>query len=229
MRKSISLISMIAISIAVLAQGEIKDPKAKEILDNLSEKTRSYKTISSDFSFTMENQQEDITETYDGKVMIKDDQYRLTLMGTETYCDGTTIWTHIVESEEVNVTNRDLEDKSFLNNPGAIFTMYEEGYKLSFKGEISDQGKKLDQVELYPDKVDQGLQPDNDEITDLSKIRILIDSELLQIHTFTYYTKNGNVYTISLSNFKPDKPIADSEFKFDMSRHPDIEVIDLRE
>lgn len=229
MKKCIIFIGVILSTSVLFAQTDMKDPKAKEILDKLSKETKSYATIFSDFSFTMENQQEDITETYEGKVWIKGDKYRLTLMGTQTYCDGKTIWTHIVESDEVNVNNRNLEDKSFLNNPRSIFSMYEEGYKYTLKGHVEIEKESYNIIELYPEEVDQGLQAGKNSSSEMSKIKLLINSKTNRVSSFTYYTKDGNVYTIELKNFKPNIPMADTEFTFDKKKHPNVEIIDLRD
>jgi len=229
MKKSTALFLSLIISIIAISQNELKDPKATKILDNLSEKTKSYKTICSDFSFKMENQQEDITEVYEGKMKIKGDKYHLSLMGTETYCDGKTIWTYLVESEEVNIADRDLEDESFLNNPQSIFTMYQSGYKYRYKGEAKDDNGSYARIELFPEIVANGLQSEDDEQSDLSKIVILINTEINQIHSFTYYSKNGNIYTFELSNFEANTKLDDSDFTFDVSKHPDVEAIDLRD
>lgn len=229
MKKNTILIVLMMLAGLLQAQSEIKDPEAKEILDKLSEETKSYKTISAGFSFTMENQQEDITETYDGTVKIKGTKYRLSLMGTETYCNGSTIWTHLKESEEVNITNRNLEDKSFLNNPSALFSMYEDGYKYVYKGDVKKNEVTYAQIELYPEKVDQGLEPGENGSNDLSKIRMLINTDKNRIFTFTYFTKDGNVYTIKIKDLVPNNPMSDSEFTFDTKKHPNVEVIDLRD
>jgi outer membrane lipoprotein-sorting protein len=150
-------------------------------------------------------------------------------MGTETYCDGKTIWTHLVESEEVNISNRDLEDKSFLNNPRSIFNMYEEGYKYSYKGEETIEKENYARIELYPEKVDQGLQAGKEGNSEMSKVKILVNTKTNRVFSFTYYTKDGNVYTIGLKNFKPNTPMADTEFSFDKKKHPNVEIIDLRD
>jgi outer membrane lipoprotein-sorting protein len=202
MKKNIIIIGILLSASLVFAQNEMKDPKAKEILDDLSKETKSYSTIYSDFSFTMENPQEDISETYEGKVWIKGDKYRLTLMGTETYCDGKSIWTHMVEMDEVNLSNRDMEDKSFLNNPRAIFTMYEEGYKYTYKGIQKIDKQSFAVVELYPEKVDQGLEAGEDGSTEMSRVKLLIDTDKNRVFKFMYYTKDGNVYTVFLKKFQ---------------------------
>ena len=50
--------------------------KAKEILDQVTAKTKTYKTIKADFSFSLENLQEDIKEEYKGNIAIKGDKYK---------------------------------------------------------------------------------------------------------------------------------------------------------
>ncbi len=206
------------------------DKKAKEILDKVSKEVQSYKTITADFNFKMVNQQEDISEEYDGTIKIKDNKYHLSLMGTETYCNGNTIWTHMVESEEVNITTRDTADNSFLNNPSSIFTMYKTGYKYSYKGEVKTDETTLTKIELYPEELAQGLQPDNDsDDSDLSMVVLLIDLRTNQIKEIAYYSKNGNIYTVSFSKFKTNMDIPNSEFSFDKTKFPDVEVIDLRD
>ena len=48
-----------------------QDPKAKQILDEVSKNTRSYKTISADFVFFMENKEMDIHEQNEGSIKLK--------------------------------------------------------------------------------------------------------------------------------------------------------------
>ena len=58
-------------SISAISQ---EDAKAKGILDKLSTKTKAYKTIKADFSFTMVNKTEGTNETQTGKIEIKGDK-----------------------------------------------------------------------------------------------------------------------------------------------------------
>ncbi len=226
------LTTIIAIffSFALLnAQTFENDLKAKEIIEKLSKKTKSYSTIIADFSFKMDNQQEDISEEFDGKVLVKGDKYHLSIMGTETYSDGITIWTHMTDAEELNITNRDPEDDSFLNNPRKIFSITEDDYKLKYFGEITRDDIVLEKIELYPVKLDQGLQPGDEGASDLSKIIILVVKSDNSIKEVSYHGKDGNIYTVTLNSFVTNKPLEDSEFTFDFKKCPDVEVIDLRD
>ena len=56
-----------------------QDQKAKKILDKVSQKTRSYKTISADFIFTMENKEMDIHEKNKGSIKLKGQKYVVNL------------------------------------------------------------------------------------------------------------------------------------------------------
>ena len=213
----------------IIAQTFENDPKAKKIIDKLSSETKSYSSIIAEFSFKMVNQVEDISEEFSGKVIIKGDKYHLSIMGTETYSDGETIWTHIVDAEELNITNRDRDDDSFLNNPRKIFSISEDDYKMKYIGETVKEKIKYDEIELYPVKLDQGLEEGEEGSSDLSKIVLLTEIGNNRIYEIAYHGKDGNIYTVVLNKFSTNKPINDSEFVFDLNKNPDVEVIDLRD
>ena len=82
----------------------------------------------------MENLQEEINEVYEGTISIKGDKYKANLMNVDTYFDGKTLWTHMIDEEEVNVDEPDPEDEETLN-PASIFTIYQTGFKYAYLGE----------------------------------------------------------------------------------------------
>ena len=58
--------------------------KAKETLDKVSAANQKLKTFEARFSFTLNNQQEHITEKYDGNILVSGEKYRLTLTPIST-------------------------------------------------------------------------------------------------------------------------------------------------
>ena len=52
-----------------------QDVKAKEILDEVSNKTSSYKSIVADFVFTMQNKEMEIDERNEGTIKLKGQKY----------------------------------------------------------------------------------------------------------------------------------------------------------
>lgn len=191
--------------------------KAKEILDKVAAKTKSYQTIRANFSFTLENKQAEISDTHTGSIIIKGDKYMIDLMGVDTYFDGSTIWMHLKDAGEVNVSEPDLTDDQTLN-PATVFTIYEEGFKYLHAGETTLNGKKADIIDLFPEKRDKPY----------SRIKLYVYRDNLQICKITQIGKDGNNYIIDIKKMEVNKPAEDTLFTFDTNKHPDVDIIDMR-
>jgi len=200
----------------LLSQAQSHD-KAKEILDKVSAKTKSYPSIVADFSFSLENQQEDISEVYEGNIILKGNKYKVNLMDVDTYFDGTVMYTHMLDAEEVNITIPDLEDEETLN-PATIFTIYEEGYTFNFVADGSVNGKACYEIDLYPTNRDKPF----------SRIKLLILKDNLQIYSIRQVGKDGNNYTVIVKNMKTNTQINNTTFAFDKTKNPNVDVIDMR-
>lgn len=193
------------------------DPKAKEILDKVSAKTKAYKTIEAEFSFILENKQEDMTDSQKGKIWIKGNKYKIDLMGTSTYYDGKTQWTHMKDAEEVNVTEPDPNDDNTLN-PAKMFTIYEKGYKIRYINEKFEDARQLVVIDLYPVDLKK----------DYSRITLKIDKAKMQIYSLQRFGKDGNYYTIKVLKMTTDQAMDDTMFTFDKTKFPKVEIIDMR-
>ncbi len=209
---SIALLSFISIS--SFAQNA---EKAKEILDKVSEKTKSYTSISADFTFSMENLQEEISEINKGTILIKDNKYKVSLMGVDTYYDGNAIYTHLIEAEEVNITEPDPDDEETLN-PATIFTIYEQGFKYKYVGEGTENGKDLYEIDLYPENRDKPY----------SRIKLRILKDDMTLYTLRQIGKDGNNYTVVVKSMKTNITLDDNMFVFNTESHPEVDVIDMR-
>ena len=64
-----------------------QDAKAKEILDKVSEKTRTYASIYAEFTFSMENKEMEIDEKNEGSIKLKGQKYCVQLpdVGVEVF------------------------------------------------------------------------------------------------------------------------------------------------
>lgn len=215
MKKSIILFIAIISAISMLAQDDVA--KAKTILDKVAVKTKSYKTIYAEFKYTLENQQEDITETNAGKLWAKGNKYKIDVMGVETYFDGTTIWSYLKDAEEVNITEPDESEGESLN-PTSILDNYEKDFKYYYKQEKFESNRALIIVDLIPRDLEK----------EYSRIRLKIDKDKDMIFSIKRFGKDGNMYTITIVNYKTDEEYSDSMFKFDKTKHPKVEINDLR-
>ncbi len=195
-----------------------KDQRAKEILDDFSKKTKDYKTLYCEFSFTLENTQENIKDTQKGKITIKGKKYLLDLMGTEMYFNGKTKWTFLKEANEVNILEPKEGDGGFLDNPSRLFTIYDREFKYKFKEESTVNKVPVYVLDLYPKKVG----------VSYTIVRFSFNKTTLEPVQIKYFSKDGNRYTLDIKVLTPNKEVDDNLFSFSPAKHAGVSVNDLR-
>ncbi|WP_321296843.1 outer membrane lipoprotein carrier protein LolA [Marinifilum fragile] len=201
------------ISLNVSAQ----DAKAKAILDKVSEINKEYKSLKAEFTYSMDNDEEDIHEVSDGSIVLKENKYKLNLMGTDIYFDGKTQYTHIIDAEEVSIKEPGVDEDEALN-PAKIFSIYETGFTYKYVNEVTENGKKLHVIDLFPTDNERGF----------THIRLKIDQATNQISALKSVGKDGNDVSIVLKKLTPNVTLTDKDFVFDTAANPDVEVNDMR-
>jgi outer membrane lipoprotein-sorting protein len=204
-----------------------KDKQAKIILDQVSQKYKSYPFIKSEFAFTIDNPQAGEKRTQNGMLIAqsKTNKFRVTIFSPnstkpdidqEIISDGKTQWTYLKKDKEVQKSDADHSDDGF--NPAKLFTLYEHGYKYIFTGEQRISGKIYQVVDLTPE---------NDK-SQYFKIRLMIDKVKKQIYSALIFDRNGSKYTYALRSFLASPDVLENTFTFDAKAHPGVEVVDLR-
>ena len=216
MKRAILFSILILVGSSLMAQ---QDAKAKEVLDKLSQTTKSYKTIQIDFAFTLENKTGSVTETNEGWVALKGKSYRLHMpaMGMDVFSNGTATWSYLTESNEVNISENDPDSEAALN-PANLFTIYEKGFNFTYIGEESVAGKTAVVIDLVP----------TDKKKEFTKVKLYVDKVKSQILKAKTFNKDGNAYTLTLKNMKTDQVLADDFFKFDAAKYPKVTINDMR-
>ena len=213
MTKYISLLFITLLSLNVSAQ----ENKAKTILDKVSAINKEYTSVKADFTFNMDNAEEDVHESSEGNILLKGDKYRLYLMDVYTYFDGKTMYQHLVDAEEVNIKEPEEEEEEGLN-PTQIFNLYETGFKFSYVEEQTTPTGVFHVIDLFP----------LDEEKPFSRIRLHIDTKSLEMKSLVSIGKDGNNITIKIKKFEANIEFKDSDFIFDQAANPDVEVVDMR-
>ena len=213
--KKIFIITLTAlISLGSFAQ-EV-DTKAKGILDKLSAKTKAYKTIKAEFQFTLTNKTEGLNESQEGSLQIKGDKYFLSIAGQDVISNGKDIYTVLKDAEEVQINNVPEEDEEGFISPNTIFTLYEDGFKYKYVKE--ENGDHL--INLYPKEV---------EDKDFHRIVLYVNKAKNQISKVKIFGKDGTTTTYKIKSFIANSAIADTKFAFNKAKHPNYEVVDLRD
>ena len=187
-----------------------QDQKSQSILDNLSEKTSNYKTIEVHFTNIFFSEIANVEESQKGIISVQGNAFKLETDNQLIISDGETTWIYLIEENEVNITEGN-EDETL--NPSSIFTMYENGYKNKY---IRDDGKHH-HINLFP--IESG---------PFSRIEMKINKLKMEISSFTMVDKQGSLFTYNIEKFVADKVFSKDFFKFDSSKYPGIDIIDLR-
>ena len=212
MRKNFSII----LTFMVMAGfAQTKDQKASALLDEVSAKTKSYKSIKADFSYTIKNKQAKINKEKKGTLLLSGDKYRLTVAGQTVICDGKTIWTYIEETNEVQINTLDNKDDAL--TPSKLLTSYNENYKSKIISDRAQTSPNIETVELLPNTSKNFI-----------KAIVGIDKIKKQVVVFSLYDKNGNVFTYKILKFQSDLPVIPSDYTFDQAKFPGAEIIDMR-
>ena len=209
MKKLIMIAALVVFTISGFAQN---DKKATAILDEVSAKTKLYKTIKIDFTYAMDNAKEKIHDKFKGTLISKGDKYKLTAAGQDVISDGKTMWTFLKDANEVQINNAGEDDDSF--TPTKLLSGYGKDYKSKF---IEEKGN--DQIiELYPLKKGKSF----------TKVQLTIDKSKKQISKFVIYDRSGSTFSYIVDKFVADQAIADNVFTFNKSEHPGVEINDMR-
>ena len=216
--KKIIAVSIIALSCAMQPAMAQNDPKAKSVLDAVSKKVTSLKSLKANFSLNLTGGKGGkVNESKKGTITLKGQKYHIVLNGQEIICDTKTIWTYSKENKEVQVSTFNPSEQSM--SPAKLLTnFYDKEYKYSYKGERKEQGKNCDIIELTP--VNSTKQ--------VTKIELMVDRSSSMIAGGNIWQKNGNKMQYTVSNFTPNTNVPDSYFSWDPKEHPGVETVDLR-
>ncbi len=201
---------MFALLVAISSFAQ-SDKKARAILDEVSAKTKTYKTIRIEFTYKMENTAQKINESYKGVLISKGDKYKLSFSGQDVISDGKTVWTYVKDANEVQVNDVSKDDDSF--TPTNLLNTYNDNYKAKLIQETAKQ--KV--IELIP------VQKKN-----FNKVKVTIENDKKMVSSLLIYDKNGSVYTYQVGKFETDLPFPDNSFVFKPAEHPGVEVVDMR-
>jgi outer membrane lipoprotein carrier protein len=191
------------------------DPDAKKVLDAVSAKFKTYKSVQAKFALKIENASGKNLGTKTGTVYMKGTRYRISVTGQEIYCDGSNIWTYDKASKEVTINKIDPSANSI--TPQKLFTnFYDKDFLYKLNGNVPINAKPMQEVELTP----------IDKTKAFHKVLVYVSNSV--INTTKVFEKTGNRYTYSISNMKTNTTIPDGTFVFDSKLYPGIEVVDLR-
>jgi outer membrane lipoprotein-sorting protein len=189
------------------------DPDAKKVLDAVSAKFKTFKSVTAKYALKVENSGGKSMGTDAGTVYMKGTKYRISGKGKETFCDGSTVWAYDKASNEVTISKLDPANNTI--TPQKLFTnFYDKDFLYKLNGEV----KGVQEVELTP----------IDKSKPFFKVLVFINKATLTLNTAKVFEKTGNRMSYSVSGMNTTTVVADAQFVFDAKKYPGVEVVDLR-
>jgi len=196
------------------------DAKAKKILDEVSAKTKTYTSITAEFTITIENKKNKTTDSQTGKITLKGNKYKLEVNNQTIISDSKTSWTILKDASEVQINTIESKEKETGINPSNIFTMHEKGFKYEFvKEEKQKNGAVYQIIKLYPEDVKK---------KNYHTAILTINKDKSQIVSIKILGKDGTDMTYFVKSFTTNTAIPETVFVFNDKNFPGYEVIDLR-
>ena len=214
--KNIYSLSLLLI-FGMVAEAQKNDPDAKKILDGVSAKFKSFKTVQANFTYSVENSDGKSLSSKNGTVSMEGTKYRVNFNGQEIYCDGITVWNYDKSSNEVTVSKLDAANGTI--TPQKLFTnFYDKDFLYTLNGVKKQGNKTLQEIQMTP----------TDKSKSFHTVYLLIDKISKTIYSTKVLEKTGDRYSYTVTSLKPNLPMDDKSFVFDKSKYPGVEVVDLQ-
>jgi outer membrane lipoprotein carrier protein len=214
MRKLYLAIALFLFSTSLFAQN---DPAAKQVLDAVSAKFKTFKTVQATFAYKVENGAGKALSTKTGTIWMKGTKYKVVFGGQEIYSDGKTVWNYDKNAKEVTISS--IEGSSSAITPQKLFTnFYDKDFLYLLNGEKKIGAKTIQEIEMTP----------TDKSKAFHKVYLQVDKSAKTLYSTKVLENGGNRYTYTVSSMKTNGALADNTFAFDKAKHPGVEEVDLR-
>lgn len=202
-----------ALVFLITFSAQAQDKRAKALLDEVTNKVKSYDNIVIDFKYSLNNAKENINQDSKGNVTMKGNMYVLNFMGVTKIFDGQKNYTIVPEDEEITISKHDDKDENAIT-PSKMLTFFNSGYKYSWDIAQNVQGRKIQYIKLVPIS-------SKDE---RKEILLGIDSQTKNIYNLIEVGKKGTKTTLTVNSFKTNQPLSKNQFTFTASKYPNYYV-----
>ncbi|MGB3005697.1 MAG: outer membrane lipoprotein carrier protein LolA [Chitinophagaceae bacterium] len=210
-------LSVLLISLTLLSVAQKSDPAAKAVLDGVSAKFKTFKTVQATFAYKVETSAGKALSNKNGSIKMKGTKYRVSFIGQEIFCNGVTIWNYDKAANEVTISK--LDASSGMITPQKLFTnFYDKDFLYMLNGEKKVGKKVMQEIEMTP----------IDKSKPFHKVYVQVDKLAKSIYSTKVLENAGNRYTYTVSTMKTNSAIDDNQFVFDKKKYPGVEEVDLR-
>jgi len=191
---------------------------AHALLDQMSERARTYQSIRATYTSTLIDQVNAMEMEQLGTIEIEGNRYHLDLGDYVVISDGNTVWTYERSINECYIDDAEELAEDGMD-PSKLFTIWEDDFRSEWKGESTLGGRTLAQVHLYPNA---------SEDKSFHTIQLFIDQKELELVRAVVKGREGTDVRYDVHTFEPNAEVAPSQFTFNAGKFPGVDVIDNR-
>ena len=183
---------------------------AEALIRLLVNQVKSHENVEMAFSYQISPDGKNLGDSEKGHAWLQGEAYKIEMADQQTISDGKTIWSYLIEDEEVMVSNAtDGTD----NTPLKLLTSLDESYVATLTG-IDAQG--LATIELANPK------------GQYKRVTLKINTKKVELKNADIYMEDGSKLVVNVEEMKFDQKLDDKFFTFDTKKHPKVDVIDMR-
>lgn len=198
------------IALVFAAQAVSAQNNAEKIIRVMVDQMRSHKNVEMVFNYQISPDGKTLGESEKGHAWLQGEAYKIEMTDQQTISDGKTIWSYLIDDEEVMVSNA---SEGTDNTPLKLLTSLDESYVATLSG---IDAKGIATIELANPK------------GQYKRVTMKVDTKKTEIKSADIYLEDGNKFIIKVEEMKYDQKLDDKFFTFDEAKHPEVDVIDMR-
>ena len=182
---------------------------ADAIIRLMVNQMKSHKNVEMTYKYQF-NVNGQTTDAQQGKGWLQGEAYKVEMVEQQMISDGKTIWTYLVDDEEVMVSDA---KKGTDNTPLKLLTSLDENYAATLTG-MDAQGNAT--IELANPK------------GQYRRVTLRVNASKLTINSLDVYMEDGAKLLVTMDEMKYDQELDEKFFTFDAKKYPNVDVIDMR-
>ena len=198
------------IALVFAAQAVSAQNNAEKIIRVMVDQMRSHKNVEMAFNYQISPDGKTLGESEKGHAWLQGEAYKIEMTDQQTISDGKTIWSYLIDDEEVMVSNA---SEGTDNTPLKLLTSLDESYVATLSG---IDAKGIATIELANPK------------GQYKRVTMKVDTKKTELKSADIYLEDGNKFIIKVEEMKYDQKLDNKFFTFEEAKHPEVDVIDMR-
>lgn len=201
----IACLFLLFVTQAVTAQNN-----AEALIRVLVDQIKSHDNVEMAFNYQLSPDGKTLGDSQKGHAWLQGEAYKIEMSEQQTISDGKSIWTYLIDEEEVMISNA---TEGTDNTPLKLLTSLDKSYAATLTG-IDPQGNAT--IELANPK------------GQYKRVSLKIDAKKTSVKSVDIYMDDGSKLVVNVEEMKFDQKLDDKFFTFDTKKHPNVDVIDMR-